>query len=82
MGDAAGALIIGHKNVIAECIGVETSAVDFVDHYRGEESDFDYDWEERWIRDEGYLKLIPPVVEKLLCNKYKIRRNSSPGSSE
>ena len=65
-GDAAGALIIGHKNVIAECIGVETSAVDFVDHYRGEESDFDYDWEERWIRDEGYLKLIPPVVEKLL----------------
>ena len=65
-GDAAGALLIGHKNVIAECIGVETSAIDFVDHYRGEESDFDYDWEERWIRDEGYLKVIPPAVDKLL----------------
>ena len=70
-GDAAGALILSQKNVIAECVAIETLSVDFVDHYRGEESDFDYDWEERWIRDEGYLKTIPLAVEKLI-NRAKI----------
>ena len=65
-GDAAAALLLSRKNVIAECVAIETLAVDFVDHYRGEESDFDYDWEERWIRDEGYLKTIPPTVKKLI----------------
>jgi len=65
-GDAAGALLLSHKNVIAECVAIETLSVDFVDHYRGEKSDFDYDWEERWIRDEGYLKTIPRAVEKLI----------------
>ena len=65
-GDAAAALLLSRKNVIAECVAIETLAVDFVDHYRGEESDFDYDWEERWIRDEGYLKTIPLTVKKLI----------------
>ena len=38
-GDAAAALLLSRKNVIAECVAIETLAVDFVDHYRGEESD-------------------------------------------
>ena len=54
-GDAAASVLIGSENVVAECLGIETYASDFVDHYRGEDSDFDYDWEERWIRDEGYM---------------------------
>ena len=65
-GDAAAALLLSRKNVIAECVAIETLAVDFVDHYRGEDSEFDYDWEERWIRDEGYLKTIPLTVKKLI----------------
>ena len=65
-GDAAASVLIGSENVVAECLGIETYASDFVDHYRGEDSDFDYDWEERWIRDEGYMKAIPMAVNKLL----------------
>ncbi|MED5385555.1 MAG: 3-oxoacyl-[acyl-carrier-protein] synthase III C-terminal domain-containing protein [Pseudomonadota bacterium] len=65
-GDAAAAVAIGSENVIAEVLGVKTLAVDFVDHYRGEESTFDYGWEERWIRDEGFMKTVPSAVDALL----------------
>ncbi len=67
-GDAAAAVTVGSKQVIAEFLGAETYAVDFVDHYRGSGSDFDYDWEERWIRDEGFMKFLPAAVTKLLNN--------------
>jgi len=65
-GDAAAAIGIGSDDVIAEFLGAETLAVDFVDHYRGEDSSFDYDWEERWNRDEGFMKSVPTVVNSLL----------------
>lgn len=65
-GDAAAALSVGSEGVIAECLGSETYAVDFVDHYRGENSSFDYSWEERWIRDEGFMKVVPATVNALL----------------
>ena len=65
-GDAAAAVTVGSENVIAEFLGCKSLAVDFVDHYRGEDSSFDYDWEERWIRDEGFLKIVPPTVDALL----------------
>ena len=64
-GDAAAAVAVGGGPVLAEFIGGESIAVDFIDHYRGGE--FDYDWEERWIRDEGYLKIIPQAVNGLLA---------------
>lgn len=67
-GDAAAAVSIGSEGVIAECLGSETYAVDFVDHYRGEDSSFDYGWEERWIRDEGFMKTVPMTVNTLLKN--------------
>lgn len=65
-GDAAAAVAIGDHDVIAQCLGVATHAVDFIDHYRGDGADFDYDWEERWIRDEGFMKIVPTVVESVL----------------
>ena len=40
--------------------------LDFVDRFRGEGEDFDYGWEERWIRDEGYTRIVPAVVKALL----------------
>ena len=27
---------------------------------------FDYDWEERWIRDEGFMKIVPQAVSAVL----------------
>lgn len=66
-GDAAAALLIGSEGVIADVAGHHQIAVDFVDHYRGENERFDYYWEERWARDEGVLKIIPKAIEALLA---------------
>ena len=65
-GDAAAAFMLGSENVIAEFLGSHTLTLDFVDHFRGEGEDFDYGWEERWIRDEGYSKIVPAAVKALL----------------
>jgi 3-hydroxy-3-methylglutaryl CoA synthase len=65
-GDGAAALLMGDENVIAECLGSHSISVDFIDHYRGSMKKFDYNWEERWIRDEGYSKIIPEVVTGLM----------------
>ncbi len=64
-GDGAAALLLGSENVIAEFVGSHQLAVDFVDHYRGANEEFDYNWEERWIRDEGYFKIVPRALEGL-----------------
>jgi 3-hydroxy-3-methylglutaryl CoA synthase len=62
-GDGAAALLCGTENVIAKLVGHHSVSMDFVDHFRGDESDFDYSWEERWIRDEGYSKIVPPAIK-------------------
>ena len=67
-GDGAAALVLGHEEVVARLVAHRTTSVDFVDHYRGQHSEFDYDWEERWVRDEGYLKIVPPTVAAALGN--------------
>jgi len=64
-GDGAAALLLGSDNVIAEYVGSHQLAVDFIDHYRGANEEFDYNWEERWIRDEGYFKIVPRALEGL-----------------
>jgi 3-hydroxy-3-methylglutaryl CoA synthase/NAD(P)-dependent dehydrogenase (short-subunit alcohol dehydrogenase family)/putative sterol carrier protein len=65
-GDGAASFAIGDENVIAEFKGSYSVSYDFVDHYRGATKKFDYTWEERWIRDEGYSKIIPEAVNGLL----------------
>jgi 3-hydroxy-3-methylglutaryl CoA synthase/NAD(P)-dependent dehydrogenase (short-subunit alcohol dehydrogenase family)/putative sterol carrier protein len=65
-GDGAAAFCVGAENVIAAYKGGYTVSCDFVDHYRGADRRFDYMWEERWVRDAGYSKLIPEAVQGLL----------------
>jgi len=65
-GDGAGAMVVGDENVIAEYLGGFTISLDFVDHYRGEDSKFDYNWEQRWVRDEGFAKIYPQVFKGVL----------------
>jgi 3-hydroxy-3-methylglutaryl CoA synthase/NAD(P)-dependent dehydrogenase (short-subunit alcohol dehydrogenase family)/putative sterol carrier protein len=64
-GDGAAALLVGDSDVIAEFKGAYSVSCDFVDHFRGTHNKFDYMWEERWIRDEGYSKIIPQAVNGL-----------------
>jgi 3-hydroxy-3-methylglutaryl CoA synthase len=66
-GDGAAALLCGTENVIAKLVGHHSVSMDFVDHFRGDETDFDYGWEERWIRDEGYSKIVPPAIKSGLA---------------
>ncbi|HKT73190.1 MAG TPA: 3-oxoacyl-[acyl-carrier-protein] synthase III C-terminal domain-containing protein [Steroidobacteraceae bacterium] len=59
------ALRVGRGAVIAKLIGSASSISQFVDHFRANGQKYDYQWEERWIRDEGYLKIIPEAVSRL-----------------
>jgi 3-hydroxy-3-methylglutaryl CoA synthase/NAD(P)-dependent dehydrogenase (short-subunit alcohol dehydrogenase family)/putative sterol carrier protein len=65
-GDGAAAVCVGDDNVIAEFLGSHSVAYDFVDHYRGAGKTFDYMWEERWARDQGYARIIPEAVNGLM----------------
>ncbi len=64
-GDAAAAFTFGSANVIAKFLGSHSLTLDFVDHFRADGEDYDYGWEERWIRDEGYSKIVPAAVKAL-----------------
>jgi 3-hydroxy-3-methylglutaryl CoA synthase/NAD(P)-dependent dehydrogenase (short-subunit alcohol dehydrogenase family)/putative sterol carrier protein len=64
-GDGAAAVLVGDQDVIAEFKGAYTVSHDFVDHYRGAGKSYDYMWEERWLREEGYSKFIPEAVDGL-----------------
>jgi 3-hydroxy-3-methylglutaryl CoA synthase len=59
------ALRLGSGEVIAKFLGSASSALQFVDHFRAEGDEYDYQWEERWIRDEGYLKIVPETLSRL-----------------
>ncbi|MDY6904317.1 MAG: SDR family NAD(P)-dependent oxidoreductase [Thermodesulfobacteriota bacterium] len=65
-GDGAASVAVGSKDVIAEFKGSYSVTRDFVDHYKGSDRRFDYFWEERWVRDEGFAKIIPEAVTGLL----------------
>jgi 3-hydroxy-3-methylglutaryl CoA synthase/NAD(P)-dependent dehydrogenase (short-subunit alcohol dehydrogenase family)/putative sterol carrier protein len=64
-GDGAASVLVGDEDVVAEFLGSYSLTYDFVDHYRGSKSEFDYTWEERWLREEGYSKIIPEAVNGL-----------------
>ena len=64
-GDASAAIGVSNKDIIAKVLATSSVSVDFVDHFRAPNEEFDYNWEERWIRDEGYLKIVPKAIEEL-----------------
>lgn len=65
-GAGAAALVLGTEGVVARLIGSATSSAVFVDHFRSADASADYGWEERWVRDEGYAKIVPPAVKAAL----------------
>ena len=65
-GDGAAAVRVGSSEVIAEFLGVGVVSVDFVDHFRMAGEEIDYQWEERWVRDEGIGKLMPRAIAEAL----------------
>ncbi|PQM27762.1 3-hydroxy-3-methylglutaryl CoA synthase [Sphingopyxis lindanitolerans] len=65
-GDAAAALLVGRGTPIATLVARHSVTVDFVDHFREAGAAHDYDWEARWVRDEGFARILVPAVATLL----------------
>src|SRR5262245_43066916 len=65
-GDAAAAVLVGEGEPAAKLLASASHTADFVDHFRGEDTPFDYQWEERWIRDAGYMQIVPPAIAQCL----------------
>ena len=63
-GHGAAALLIGEGAPLAEFLAAASNHEDLVDQYRAADADFDYSLEERWVREEGYLKIVPQVIEE------------------
>jgi len=67
-GAGAAAFTLGSEGVIANLLGHASSTASFVDHFRSSDNKYDYFWEERWIRDEGYMLIVPRTVRAALAN--------------
>jgi 3-hydroxy-3-methylglutaryl CoA synthase len=66
-GDAAAAVAVGRDDTLVDFLAAHSATVDFIDHFRATGKEFDYTWEERWIRDEGLAKIVPPVLAQALA---------------
>lgn len=61
-GDGAAAFIIGDENVIATLEASYSVSNELLDLWRGDTSKFVHTWEDRWVQEEGYLKVFPRVM--------------------
>ena len=67
-GHGAAAITIGAgEKVIARCVAHHSIARDLVDQFRQSGVEEDYGLEERWVRDEGWLKIVPSAIEAVLA---------------
>jgi 3-hydroxy-3-methylglutaryl CoA synthase/uncharacterized OB-fold protein len=66
-GHAAAAVVVGPGGGAARLLGRASLTTDFVGHFRAADRRFDFQWEERWIREEGYGKIVPRLVARLLA---------------
>jgi 3-hydroxy-3-methylglutaryl CoA synthase len=65
-GDGAAAILAGEGEPAAKLLASASRTADFVDHYRSMDMPYDYQWEERWIRDAGYSEIVPPTILQCL----------------
>lgn len=65
-GHAAAAVATGTGDLIARFVAAHCLSIDFVDHYRSTGARTDYVLEERWVRDEGHMKIVPQAIAALL----------------
>jgi hydroxymethylglutaryl-CoA synthase len=65
-GDGAAGVVVGNGAAIATLVASHTVRADFVDHFRQTGETYDYGWEERWVRDEGYMKIAGAAIKDCL----------------
>ena len=67
-GDGAAAALVGTGLPVARFVAHRSLQADLVDHFRETGQAHDYGWEERWVRDEGYLKLALGTLQACLAD--------------
>jgi len=65
-GDGAGAVLISNEAVAAEYIGGHTVSEDFFDQWRSDQDTFVRSYEERFLREKGYTRMVPEAVNAVL----------------
>jgi hydroxymethylglutaryl-CoA synthase len=66
-GDGAAGALVGDGTAIAEFVAHLSRHADLVDHFRESGQVHDYGWEERWVRDEGYMKIALGTLKECLA---------------
>lgn len=67
-GDGAAGALIGTGSPLATLVGARSARADLVDHFREAGQDHEYGWEERWVRDEGYLGIAAHTIRECLAD--------------
>ena len=65
-GHGAAAALIGIGKPIAHFACAVSVQADFVDHFRETGQDYDYAWEERWVREKGYMTIAVDAIRACL----------------
>jgi uncharacterized OB-fold protein len=68
LGDGAAALLVSGSHVLAEVEGWHSIIERMVDVWRSSDDPFVHTGEDRFIADEGYLRLMPAAVKQALVN--------------
>jgi len=66
LGDSAGALLLGKKNVIAEILDSYSISDELAATWRSETDTFIRSWEDRMMMDESYSKVMPEALSGLM----------------
>lgn len=67
-GDGAAAVLVTTAPGLLTYLGGGTATSSFADRYRVSGEDFAQDWEERWVREEGFLQLVPEAISEAMTS--------------
>src|SRR4030042_5257474 len=67
-GDGSAAFLIGDSDVAVSIEGSYTLSSEFYDVWRKEKDTYPMAWEDRFIREEGYEKILPQAARTLMKN--------------
>jgi len=70
-GDGAAAIMLGNSSVIAAIEGTYSIVDEIIDVWRPDNDIFVHSWEERFIREKGYSRVVPAAVSAAL-KKYSL----------
>jgi len=68
-GDGAAAFIIGGQDVVASLEGFHSTFSEIMDVWRADGDPFIRNGEERFVQSQGYQKVVPPTITRLMKQK-------------